>query len=213
MKDVHSKMALGVLVLGALPACGPADTMHCPRFVGTDLTEALDRVDVDGDGQLTEADLADGESVMVFAFTKPNGATRIVTSRDASASMLSLLYQEDGNPPPDWGPTSLFGVWHEFTECTANGWSTPWFFDPDPSDPEPSSGTADYHGLSFDIADIEHGSADMGELDEGRVVVDIAGTASGHLEGQIAVDITSHFTQDLSGERVVLHAHAFRGLN
>ncbi len=200
--------------LGFAVACVPVSerTMTCPGdYDGWTVDEILDELDSNGDGSFDEDDLASGESVQLFRFTEADGQERLVVSRDEDSGMN--IHRYTSGEGYDWGQRSLFGVWHHFTECSAFGWSTPWFFGEDAEDPELETGRGELYHLAFDIAEIEHGNISLeSEVDGWMQVVADDELFSGHMQGSAATDIISYFDQGLTGERAELIAQAFRDL-
>jgi hypothetical protein len=204
---------LGVL-LWALSGCVPLSkrTVVCPdTHHGQTATEVLAELDSTGDGILDASDVDPGNSVLLFRFTQANGEERLVVSRDTHSSIIVHLYSGIEENP--WGERSLFGTWHEFTECSASGWITLWFFNERQEDQELQTGRGELYHLAFDIAEIEHGNIGVDpDVDGWMHVVVQDGLASGHLEGSASTDIVSYFTQEPTGERAEVIAHAFNTL-
>lgn len=186
--------------------------MTCPdEYPGLTTAEVLAALDSNEDGTFDADDADDGESVLLFRFTQADGEERLVVSRDESCSIISHEYS--GTEEYSWGERSVFGVWHEFTECSAFGWSTLWFFNEHAEDWEIRSGQGELYHLAFDIAEIEHGNIDAEPEVEGWMHLDVEGNrTSGHLEGSASTDIISYFTQEPTGERAEIIAQAFNKL-
>ncbi|MBC8425747.1 hypothetical protein H8E07_16655, partial [bacterium] len=143
---------------------------------------------------------------MLFRFTEADGDEKLVVSRDEHCGMNSTVY--DGPEGEPWDDElSLFGPWHEFTECSAFGWSTLWFFNEQKEDEELQTGLGELYHLAFDIAEIEHGNINVDHQVDGwmHVVVE-DGLSSGYLEGSASTDIISYFTQEPTGERAEIIA-------
>lgn len=188
------------------------DPMTCPDdYRGQTADEIIADLDVTGDGAFDEQDVEPGESVLLFRFTQANGEERLVVSRDEHCGMNFHIYSGIEDYP--WGDRSLFGPWHEFTECSAFGWSTLWFFNERAEDQELQTGQGELYHLAFDIAEIEHGNINVEhDVDGWMHVVVEDDLSSGYLEGSASTDIISYFTQEPTGERAEIIAQAFREL-
>jgi hypothetical protein len=202
-----------VLTLCACVTPYSDEPMTCPdEYRGQTVAEIVAELDVTGDGVFDEHDVERGESVLLFRFVQADGEERLVVSRDEHCGMNMYIYGGGGEYP--WGERSLFGPWHEFTECSAFGWSTLWFFNERAEDLELQTGTGDLYHLAFDIAEIEHGNISIESEVDGwmHTVVEDNRRSSGHLEGSASTDIISYFTQEPTGERAEIIAQAFRDL-
>ncbi len=186
--------------------------MTCPdEYPGMTSAEVLEELDTNEDGTFDESDVDRGESVLLFRFTQADGEERLVVSRDEDSSIISHVYS--GTEEYSWGERSVFGVWHMFTECSAFGWSTLWFFNERAEDWELQSGEGELYHLAFDIAEIEHGNINAEPEVEGWMHLVVEGNlSSGHLEGSASTDIISYFTQEPTGERAEIIAQAFNKL-
>ncbi len=211
----NHRPALAVVALLGAAACVPYQdrTMRCPdTHPGLTVAEILAELDIDGDGQFDEHDVEPGSSVQLFRFTEASGEERLVVSRDEGCGMN--ISHNSGPPDDPWDEVlTLFGPWHEFTECSAFGWSTLWAFSPTPEAPDLVSGQGELYHLAFDIAEIEHGNISVEHEVEGWMEVVVqGGRYSGHLLGSASTDIITYFTQERTGERVEIIAQAFHEL-
>lgn len=186
--------------------------MICPdEHQGQSSADVIAALDLSGDGTFDASDVERGESVQVFLFTQADGEERLVVSRDPDAGILSHTYSGVEEYP--WGERSLFGVWHEFTECSAFGWSTLWFYNEHAEDWSFQAGRGELAQLAFDIAEIEHGNINVEpELEGWMHVVEAGERSSGQLEGSASTDVISYFTQEPTGERAEIIAQAFNDL-
>ena len=215
MLAYRQALTAAVLGFGCISGCVPLSerTMRCPdEYRGQTVAVILAELDINGDGTFDEHDVEPGESVLLFHFTEADGDEKLVVSRDDHCGMNSNVY---GGPEEDpWDEArSLFGPWHEFTECSAFGWATLWFFNEPPEERELQTGSGELYHLAFDIAEIEHGNINVEhEVDGWMQVVVEDGLSSGHLEGSASTDIISYFTQEPTGERTEIIAQAFRAL-
>ncbi len=201
----------GALVLAGLAVGCSSSALRCPASMrGLSADEVLASLDQNGDRTFDADDVEPGESVVVFRLAGPSGEGNIVVSRDPASS---LLVQEAGDGSLPWGDRSRFGTWHEFTECSADGWITHWFFDEDPEAITPSTGAGELHHLAVDVAEIEHGNIGVEPEVGGVVHLDVSGEgASGFLDGESATAIVSYTTQEPTGQQVQVLGHAFRDL-
>jgi len=214
MLEHRPTLTMALVGLACASGCGTLaeQIMHCPDdYRGQTVAEILEELDSNDDGSFDEDDVEPGTSVQLFRFTEADGDERLVVSRDENSGMNIQPYTGSEDYP--WGERSLFGPWHEFTECSAFGWSTLWFFNERPDDQELQTGQGDLYSLAFDIAEIEHGNISVDhEVDGWMQVVMDGDLSSGHLEGSASTDIISYFTQEPTGERAEIIAQAFNSL-
>ncbi|MEM6925944.1 MAG: hypothetical protein AAF602_03360 [Myxococcota bacterium] len=165
---------------------------RCPGEPMADL-EALD---ANGDGEVTDADLEPGESLVVVRLVEGDGAGRTFQSLNRDATGRS-------NPNYD---DETWGVWHRFACGEDQGASAfVWF----PPVDEPT--TLDVTAVSLDLFNLEQGDRqDAFTVPLIRITAPTALSLSGYLTGPVEADLTSNLTGEFLGQRIRIESFVFR---
>lgn len=161
----------------------------------------LGDLDDNGDGVLTDEDLAEGEAAAKVVWTLSDGTEQVGLHRTDRAKVVHC----DGlNDCTHWA------VWFRI-ECDPEAALFPWFVGPE-SEPL-DAGDHDIWVYSYDLPAYENGGSDE-DGDGNMLITNIDGDfASGHLVDPVSdIDVLDYVLGDSSGRRVRIEAFAFSNI-
>lgn len=199
---------IAMLLFSALSGCFLLETdwwgdaiVDCGPSARLDVEAAIAEVDTDGDGVLTDQDLASGQVALVLEWT---GEGRNGVS--VHVSELIEIYQFYA----DWDPSWTARI--EVNDCSPDVRVYPKFYPSDRTLSRLPEGELVFDSIGFDVPQFELAEDETSIDTEGSMIITDAGvsTLSGYLDGYGRIDLLSRLGETRTGQTLHVHAFAFR---